>query len=478
MKKNRQLKYSLFLLIIAVLVSLSCQRSQFSLEQEAIRIPLIIANNRYFSYIVDNNGDSIRMLIDTGATRSRLLDTDAANTMRTSTVRDAGGFKRETPLRRVREMRWGGLKIENLLTLNDPLRRRNIIGGDILSNFIVQFDNGNREIILSQNPSAIEKKGIRVPFRRSRNHVILSLALNGKEGDFILDTGYRGELTVDSTFFYFFGLSGLEKAKWRGYLTSPIFMPDSLRGRCTARIALANGKLGDKIFENTIVTHYTNWRINVIGSAFLQRFSTFTIDYLNGYVYFELPEGIALLNDNVIETVPPAYINLLRNRINSLGIQFSHRADVSTVSSLLQDGTFARIEIGDTLVGINQTIFKEAAFNKLGTNTDDLFCLETNRFLQRRALNSAFLEDKATFHFLKNGELISIDRVRDRIVYPEPRLSHRNVSESETLMLQMIEDGRMVVDSVTISPDGGRVFHRPRIPTPLLLQVCEYENTP
>ena len=458
---NRQLKYVLLLLTLLM----SCQQPKFSfdLEQEVIRIPLIIERGRYYSYVVVD-GDSIRMWIDTGA-GSFLCSEFSSRTIRRRQSRDAGGFRRMIPVGRVKEMHWGGLRIENLLVRNDVAHyggSRNIIGGDILRNFVVQFDNESREIVLTKNPQLIERRGIKVPFTfRGSRHVMVPLTLNGTERDFILDTGYSRELTVDAAFFYSSGLFELENVEWRGNLINPFFLPESLRERGVARITMVDCKLGEKIFPNTIVTHYNNWRINVIGSAFLQRFSTFTIDYINGYVYFELPEGAILSYENLIQTVPFVYLNLLRDRVNSLGIQFFHRADVSTVSALIHDEAFGGIEIGDTLVGVNQTIFNEATFNKLGA-TIDLFRLETNRFLQINALNIAFSEDKATFHFLKNGELVSFNRVRNRVLYPEPRVSRHIVSEFDFLMLQAIEGGYLVVDSITTEPDGSQMFHRPR----------------
>ena len=432
----------------------------FTMDEEVVRVPLVLKNNRYYTYVVVEN-DTVRMLIDTGATGSFFNYESATKTNRSELFSGGGKFRSVIPIKRIRTMQWGGLTIENLSVGWGT--DFNIIGDDILRNFIVQFDNENREIVLTQNSALIEKRGIKVPFTSPNRNVKVSLSINGTEGDFYLDTGYNGELRVDSIFFYTFGLSGLENVRWKGHVGYSLFMPEHLRGKGVSYMTIARHELGGMVFDNAIVTHNIHWHVNVIGYVFLQRFRTFTIDYLNGYVYFELPEDIST-SDSLIETVPLAYVNFLRHNINSLGIHFFHQSDVSTVSALLDDGTFTGIiEIGDTLVGIDQRIFNETAFSKLRTN-NDLFRLETNNLQRVIALHNASEANEATFHFSKDGEIISIDRVRNRILYPEPKL--HGIYPSVALMLQKIEDGYLIVNSITINTDGSKTLHgiRPALP--------------
>ena len=424
----------------------------FTLQEEVVRIPLRIENNRFYSYVVVES-DTVRMFIDTGATRSSFNYESAARTSLRRRTIDGGGFERLVPIRRINKMQWGDLRVKNLLVAGDP--GFNLIGDDILRHFIVQFDNENQEIVLTQSASLIEKRGVRVPFSRGNrnNGVYIYLVLNGKEGVFLLDTGYFGELSVDSVFFYSSGLSDLENVRWRGRLGQPAFMPEYLRGEGRTYMTLARHELGGMIFDNAIVERCIHWHINVLGFVFLQRFRTFTIDYINGYIYFELPEGTIFSDDNVIETVPQAYRRLLSHRINSFGIQFNHGIDVSTVSSLLKDDAFVKIEIGDTLAGINQIAFNEAAFYKLGADTDfDSVVKWRQRWEQINELNTA---NEATFHFLKNGELVSITRTRDRILYPVPRV-HSLMCPDLARFLRMMEDGRFTGD--IIRDDDGNII--------------------
>jgi hypothetical protein len=106
-------------------------------------------------------------------------------------------------------------------------------------------------------------------------------------------------------------------------------------------------------------------------------------------------------------------------------------------------------------MGVNQTIFNETTFNKLGANSD-LFHFETNRSQQMIALHNASQANETTFHFLKNGELISIDRVRDRIVYPVPRVVRIFMHPYIARFLRMIEDGIFTAD--IIKDDDGNII--------------------
>ena len=402
--------------------------TSFFLEEEVVRIPLIIRNHQSTYVVINNN--SVRMVIDTGMSGSQLCySVPATFTLGRTRMIDGGGLSRRIPIRRVREMQWGGLTINNLQVVQDPNMSLNLIGDNILRHFIVQFDSQNQEIVLTQNPTLIEKRGIRVSFSRGRRNsaVIVTLSLNGKEGDFLLDTGYTGELRVGADFFYSSGLSDLKNVKWRGRFGGAVFMPDYRRSEMILYRTTADSQLGERVFENTIVAHCPNWHVNVIGVAFLQRFRTVTIDYLNEYVYFELPEDNSFISfsDNPIEVAPVASLGFVFNSINSFGVEIL-RSYPYTIRRLRKNSVFAEkgIDVGDTLVGINQLIFNETVFGELKSERGS-FYLETNRSRQRTAINDVFFRtNKATFHFLKNGELISIEDVRDNILYSPPKFAY------------------------------------------------------
>ena len=68
-------------------------------------------------------------------------------------------------------------------------------------------------------------------------------------------------------------------------------------------------------------------------------------------------------------------------------------------------------------------------------------------------LNTA---NEVTFHFLKNGEIISIHRTRDRILYPMPRVVRIFMCPVMAIVLQAIEDGRFTGD--IIRDDDGDII--------------------
>jgi predicted aspartyl protease len=426
MKKYIRLIYSLSFLVAAVFISCSYQPPQFSLEQEVVRIPFTINDGTYYSEVIVNE-DTIQMMIDTGASISFLSPQFTQNILRRKRTRDARGIVRWLPLGRVNRIEWGGLEIENLLVANDNINiiGINIIGSDILRHFIVKFDHANKEIVLTQNSSLIEKRGIKVPIEIPFGIPKLNLSLNGYTGEFLIDTGHNGELFVKSSFFHSSGLSDLENVEWIGVEFTSAFATASETGENATHITLADCELPGKIFKNAIVFHNASIvTTNRLGTVFMLRFKSVTIDYINGYVYFELPEDVSpfYFSDNIVEAVPVAYLDFLFERVNSFGISINI-GNPHTVHILRNNSVFIEkgIEIGDTLAGINQMIFNEVAFNKLESDRDS-FRLETNRNRQRNEILNTFdRRDRAIFHFLKNGELISIEDIRYTFLNPPPQ---------------------------------------------------------
>ena len=444
MKQNALLTFCRFLLLVGIFLLLSCQQSKFLLEQDVVRVPMrILPNGELYSFIIVNDSDTVPMLIDTGTSDSFLNSASLQNTLRRRIVFDSGGFAQWLPISRADRINWGELKIENLYVITS---NRNIIGNDILRNFYVKFDFENSEIVLTKNSLLIEKGDIRMPFETTFWGIPkINLSINGEDGYFIFDTGFDGELGVITSFFHSSGLSDLENVEWIGGGFESLFSAGSLIGEDTDYFALVNCRLQDIVFENTLVYHNANIaRNNKIGTIFMRRFQSITIDYLNGFIYFKLPEDNAIVSfsDNPIEAVPIAYLKFLYNHINSFGIEITRRYPYS-VRRLRKNSVFTEkgIEIGDMLVGINQVIFSETVFGKLESARDS-FRLETNRSKQQAELNDVFFRrNKATFHFLKNGKLISIDKVRDKILYPAPKLAYGFYSSSNDLDLDFAPGG-------------------------------------
>lgn len=433
-----------FLLIAAVFIFSSCHQSQqkeitayFVLEQEVMRISVDfdIQEGAYFSYLVVNN-DTIRMKIDTGATNSYLSFVPIGGIFHKRAVMDANGIIEYVPFRQVEKVNWGGLEVRNLWfgkhrrLLHGEYRESNIIGNDILHNFCVQFDNKNREIVLTANSSLIERRGIAVPLRNSfGNTPKINLIVNGKKAEFIIDSGFTGEIAVDSAFFHSSGLSDLKTQQWLGGGHISAFALDFLRKSRVGYVMIADCVLGERLFKNVLVSHSENLRGNYIGTSFFRRFRSVTIDNFNNLVYFELPDDLRIteeiglvFSDEEITIHPIEYLYSLFKWYNSFGFSPTWEPPF-TIHALEINSAMRYLAIGDTLVGINQTLFSQRALDKITPQEE--YELISTRVAQREIL--LFTMHRATeaiFHFLRNDELVSINAERKRFLYPAPYITY------------------------------------------------------
>ena len=399
----------------------------FPKGKEYAAIPFEYVNGSIISNVIINN-DTLAFLIDTGAEVSFLMrsDIDYTKTGLMDRIRDAYNREATLPLVRVNSVSWGEILIENhLFAKNKPLSEHfdafhgyfdGVIGADILNRFVVKIDNQNRQLILSKTKKMTDGLALRVPMTiYNHNTPLLPLSIQGQEFDFIFDTGFSGEIRLTSAMFSTLPDNKLSHV-WNS-IRLPIFASDLITTE--EYIVLENVSLGDRIFANAILWYDQETTRGLLGTVFMRRFTSVTIDFLNGYIYFELPEDNSLFSfsDNLIEAVPISNWYLLHDWINSFGFQTTDRLGYHTIDAMLRDDV-SGVQIGDTLVGVNQTIFNKTIFNKLSANSD-LFYLETDRNEQQVALNNVFRRrNESTFHFLKNGKIVSIHRTRNTILHP------------------------------------------------------------
>ena len=439
--------------ILALVYFYQPSETSFTLEEEVVRIPVEfnVQRGMYFSYIVVNN-DTVRALIDTGFTISTFSTAPIRGNYQKRTATDAHGNVRHKALNRVNRIRWGGLKVNNLLVIDssqgwlDDHGFSNVIGNDILRNFIVQFDNENREIVLTANPALIEKRGIAVPinpistrdwccdFCRENTTPHMNFVLNGVEAEFLLDTGYGGEIAVDTTFFHSSGLSELKRRQWLGGGGRAVFSSDYCRENSIGYRLIADAVLGERMFRNVLVFHTENLRGKYIGATFFRRFRTVTMDNINNKIYFELPIdhhlqisedvsfAFSVFSDEEVTSPPIEHVFTLFHVYNSFGFLHSW-VPPFTILALETGSEMAHLALGDTLVGINQTLFSQQAFDKI--TPQEKYQLINDRAAQQEILLFTMgRATEATFHFLSNGELISINAERKRFLDPVPYITY------------------------------------------------------
>ena len=163
------------------------------------------SRNIYYkvNFVVD--GDTLTGIIDTGCSRTILRGSKYQNRkdlLSKTPVVDAYDSTLHLSQLKIKEFSWGDVYYQNLTVLVDNPEKRfyspneNLIGLDILSESIVQFDHSSNLIKLSRNKHKLKPRGVRISCRfDSQNRIFIPITLsNGKVLDFFLDTGCSGEL--------------------------------------------------------------------------------------------------------------------------------------------------------------------------------------------------------------------------------------------------------------------------------------------
>jgi predicted aspartyl protease/Tfp pilus assembly protein PilF len=155
--------------------------------------------NLIFASVKINGKGPYDFAIDTGATQTVLsekLATELGLQPIVSTVvfGIGGAGKVETKLYKVKEFTLGDVKVRNLPvgTFNDPLISQladGILGTSVLSDFIMTVNYPANLLELSRKRPAETVSGEVLPVWFFSNLLLLPLDVNGKRGNFIVDTG-------------------------------------------------------------------------------------------------------------------------------------------------------------------------------------------------------------------------------------------------------------------------------------------------
>jgi predicted aspartyl protease len=155
--------------------------------------------NLIFTSVKINGKGPYEFAIDTGATQtvvSEKLAAEAGLTPITSTmVYGIGGAgKVETKLYKMKEFAVGDVKVKNTSvgTFNDPLISQladGILGTSIFSDFVITVDYPAGQLLLSRKQTRAPAGAEILPVWFFSNLLLLPLDVNGKRGNFIVDTG-------------------------------------------------------------------------------------------------------------------------------------------------------------------------------------------------------------------------------------------------------------------------------------------------
>jgi predicted aspartyl protease len=167
--------------------------------ENPLPIPFIKSLNLIFTPVMINGQGPYDFAIDTGATQTVLnekLATELGLKPVTSTVMHGvgGGGKIETKLYSVKELSLGEVKVRNIPvgTFNDPLVSQladGILGTAILSDFIITVNYPGNRVELARKRPPVATGAEVLPVWYFSNLLLLPLDVNGKRGNYIVDTG-------------------------------------------------------------------------------------------------------------------------------------------------------------------------------------------------------------------------------------------------------------------------------------------------
>jgi predicted aspartyl protease len=155
--------------------------------------------NLIFTNVMINGQGPYDFAIDTGATQT-VLSEKLANEIGlkpvTSTVMHGvgGGGKIETKLYSAKELSMGEVKVRNIPvgTFNDPLVSQladGILGTAILSDFIITVNYPGTQLELARKRTPAPAGAEALPVWYFSNLLLLPLDVNGRRGNYIVDTG-------------------------------------------------------------------------------------------------------------------------------------------------------------------------------------------------------------------------------------------------------------------------------------------------
>ena len=415
------------ILILAITSLWSCKKDEHSIhfqdKKEVAEIPFIYSPAGHIVVKCIIKKDTFNFVLDTGSGISLISPEieDDGFISKISAV-DIHSNKKEIQVCKLDSMQCGEIAWRNLNVGKTPINFSDadgIIGRDILKNISIKIDNENNTISLAKNSDLLEMKGIRKDFDPSKFYLNLTVEKDSLEGDFLFDTGYVGDISIDSALvnstFPEDSLASLWKIPEMGLFQNP-----DLEKNGISSFSLKNIYLDSTILMNVICEYNQSNNKNLIGSVFLRRFRSITFDYQNHAVFFELPKNAAPMSfsGKRIYDAPASVMNPLFSYINSFGIVLSDEYPFK-VFALMHNEFESIIQIGDTLVGIDNVIFDEYVYTKRDLKSS--LTLETNVDKQKEMVyKTLYQRNIGTFHFFKNDNLVSVKANRKQVLTTVP----------------------------------------------------------
>lgn len=444
------------LIVFCVLNSLfSCKKKDsddkfsYSIDGEVVEIPFNTKNSLITSELVIGN-DTIPCIVDTGALSFLTFKSSVFKLDRKKEQIISDFYLNTSKVfqEKVDSLQWKNLFLKNTSFIYYDSRGANVnlIGNNILTNFCIKIDNKEGKFILASNSNHIEKKGFKIPFELKNGYIYLTVNFYDKENntlspnvELMLDTGHSGEIHINENIKKIVKSYLVNKVTWMNYEQS-VFSNNKEKEE---DYFLSNLKVGEHTFQNILTSSVKNSSA-ILGLNFIKRFSSVTIDYPNKTIYFEPINHIEnfeyetyLTKKTNIKNIEfiPLYNSLynLYEKYNSFGIIFNMNTYPYIVSEKVKDSMNEFINLGDTLVGINNTFFTKESFKLSIKENLKNTILEEDAEKQIRVYYDDYFgkSNEVDYHFLKNGKLITLRRKRINLspITTSPILGYSFINE-------------------------------------------------
>lgn len=324
------------------------------------------------------------------------------------------------------EIQWGQIKLKNqpvcFDSTEESLFSNDILGRTILEGSIVQIDHSDYCIKLSTDTTKIQPKGFAIPCKfDSENNIYISLKIGDKNYEAILNTGYSGELALCT------------KDAQDANLQNAVTLENKDKAQEKKLCYISEISIGNKVFKFCRIESGT-YIENHLGVSFLRRFKSITIDYINKRLYFELPKDIHINNSinlnfssDTIQAVPAIFLNQFFVIFNGYGFNLEpldHLYEVRSVAlTEANKETGSQPHIGDTIIGVNNVLFTDS-YNVPPKNNLK-YVVSNDQLKNQKLINKVLWRDnKALFHYLKNGKVCSQYFYRRQYVKDTPNLCY------------------------------------------------------
>jgi hypothetical protein len=287
------------MVVINIIENQDEEKVKWNSPNSSFIIDFVVGRNGYIYIEASVNDTTGLLLFDTGASISIVNEKfviDKKMKLSPYTITDSKGIHQTKDLYKVKKMVLGEIEIKRLqvypkdsITWTDPkglFYKQDsiigIIGNNIISNYIWDFDLMNRKVKVSKSKAYCSTlpDSLAVPLFWNKGNKDIPVRINGAERMLTFDFGASSPLTLSDSIPNNFTE---ENANFTGHSSGALSHLDSTK-RKGSNMDFVNVKLGTYTFNEVLCTE--NDHSNLLGLPFIWAFERVVVDYLNDKVYF------------------------------------------------------------------------------------------------------------------------------------------------------------------------------------------------